>query len=86
MWALTYPRSRYQLSKLVPVSRRELIRRLSTLGFEGPFPGSGHSYMVREHLYVKIPNAHHGEEIGASLLAEILRKGKIIREEWLSAN
>ena len=73
------------MSKLVPVSRRELIRRLSTLGFEGPFPGSGHSYMVREHLYVKIPNPHHGDEIGTSLLAEILRKAKIGREEWFSA-
>jgi len=41
--------------------------------------------MVREHLYAKIPNPHHGEEIGASLLAEILRKAKISREEWLSA-
>jgi len=62
-----------------------MIRRLSILGFEGPFPGSGHSYMVREHLYVKIPNPHHGEEIGICLLAEILRKAKISREEWFSA-
>jgi len=73
------------LSKLIPVSRRELIRRLNKLGFEGPFPGSGHSYMVREHLYAKIPNPHRGEEIGACLLAEILRRAKISREEWLSS-
>lgn len=72
------------MSKLVPVSRRELIRRLNKLGFKGPYPGSGHSYMVREHLYVKVPNPHHGEEIGASLLAEILRKAKISREEWFA--
>jgi hypothetical protein len=41
--------------------------------------------MVRDRLYAKIPNPHHGEEIGASLLAEILRKAKISREEWLSS-
>jgi len=41
--------------------------------------------MVREHLYVKIPNPHHGDEIGTSLLAEILRKAKIGRDEWFSA-
>jgi predicted RNA binding protein YcfA (HicA-like mRNA interferase family) len=73
------------LSKLAPVSRHELIHRLNKLGFKGPYPGSGHSYMVREHLYAKIPNPHHGDDIGASLLAEILRRAKISREEWLSA-
>jgi predicted RNA binding protein YcfA (HicA-like mRNA interferase family) len=77
------------LSRLVPVSRNELIRRLKKLDFEGPYPGSGHAYMVRElsgkRLYVKIPNPHHGEDIGVGLLAEILRKAEISREEWLSA-
>jgi predicted RNA binding protein YcfA (HicA-like mRNA interferase family) len=38
--------------------------------------------MVRDHLYAKIPNPHHGEDIGAGLLAEILRRAKISREEW----
>jgi hypothetical protein len=41
--------------------------------------------MVRDHLYLTIPNPHHGEVIGASLLVEILRKAKISREEWFSA-
>lgn len=73
------------MSRLVPVSRNELIRRLKKLGFDGPYPGSGHAYMVRDHLYVTIPNSHHGEVTGASLLAEILRKAKISRDEWFSA-
>jgi len=73
------------LSRLVPVSRAELIRRLKKLGFDGPYSGSGHAYMVRDHLYVTIPNPHHGEAIGASLLVEILRKARISREEWFSA-
>jgi len=77
------------LSRLVPVSRNELLRRLHKLGFEGPYPGSGHAYMVREQsgkrLYVKFPNPHHGDDIGAGLLAEILRKAEISRDEWFSA-
>ena len=77
------------MSKLIPVSRNELLKRLRELGFEGPYPGSGHAYMVRElsgrRLYVKIPNPHHGDDIGAGLLAEMLRKAEISREEWFSA-
>jgi predicted RNA binding protein YcfA (HicA-like mRNA interferase family) len=76
------------LSKLIPVSRNELMKRLKKLGFVGPYPGSGHAYMIKElpegRLYVKIPNPHHGEDIGVGLLAEILRKAKISREDWLS--
>jgi predicted RNA binding protein YcfA (HicA-like mRNA interferase family) len=77
------------LSKLAPVSRKELIRNLRTLGFKGPYPGSSHAYMVKARteggrLYVSIPNPHHGEEIGVGLLVEILRKAKISREEWFS--
>jgi hypothetical protein len=45
--------------------------------------------MVRElpgeRLYVKVPNPHHGEDIGVGLLAEILRKAKISREDWFAA-
>jgi predicted RNA binding protein YcfA (HicA-like mRNA interferase family) len=44
--------------------------------------------MVRElsgkRLYVTVPNPHHVSDIGVGLLAEILRKAKISREEWLS--
>jgi predicted RNA binding protein YcfA (HicA-like mRNA interferase family) len=76
------------LSRLLPVSRQELIRRLGKLGFEGPYPGSGHAYMVKElpkgRIYVTIPNPHHGQDFGVGLLAQILKEGEISREEWLS--
>jgi predicted RNA binding protein YcfA (HicA-like mRNA interferase family) len=76
------------LSKLLPVARNELIRRLRKLGFEGPYPGSGHAYMVREladeRVYVSIPNPHHGKDIGVKLLFRVLHEGGISREEWLS--
>lgn len=40
--------------------------------------------MVRGSDTIIIPNPHHGDEIGADLLAKILRDGGISREEWLS--
>ena len=72
------------MSRLTPVSRTELIKRLKKMGFEGPYPGSDHDYMVRGDNFVRIPNPHR-REIGVNLLSEILREGRISREEWFSA-
>ncbi len=76
------------MSRLLPVSRQELIRRLGKLGFEGPYPGSGHAYMVKERgmgrIYVTIRNPHHGQDFSVGLLAQILKEGEVSREEWLS--
>lgn len=72
-------------SKLVPVSRRELVRRLGELGFGDPYIGSGHEYMTKGAIRIKLPNPHHGQDIGADLLARILRDSGISRDEWFSA-
>ena len=81
------PWSRCQLSsKLIPVSRRELVRRLGELGFGGPYIGSGHEYMTKGAIRIKLPNPHHGQDIGADLLARILRDSGISRDEWFSAS
>jgi hypothetical protein len=69
----------------VPVSRSKLIRRLKKIGFEGPFPGSDHDYMVRGDNFVRRPNEHR-RETGANLISEILREGGVSRDEWLSAD
>ena len=71
------------MSKISPVSRSDLIRRLRELGFEGPFLGKRHQHMKRDATLVIIPNPHGGE-ISVGLLAEILRKARISREEWFS--
>ena len=68
-------------SKLIPVSRRELIRRMSRLGFVGPYPGADHEYMSRGLLEVRIPNPHGGD-ISVDLLQKILKQAGISREEW----
>jgi len=70
------------VSKLTPVSWAELVRRLRQLGFEGPFQGGKHPYMVRGDLVLTIPNPHR-REISVDLLVRILKQAGISRDEWL---
>ncbi len=64
-----------------PVSWRELVRRLRLLGFLGPEYGGKHPFMIKESFILHIPNSHK-HDIGASLLAEILRQAKISLKDW----
>lgn len=72
------------MSRLAPVSRTELVHRLRNLGFDGPFIGGSHQFMVRGSVRLIIPNPHR-QEIGLDLLTRILRQAGVSREEWLSA-
>lgn len=67
------------------ISLRDLVRGFRKLGFDGPYPGSRHSFMAKGDLKVRIPNPHRGE-ISSHLLAEILRQAGISRGEWLKIN
>jgi predicted RNA binding protein YcfA (HicA-like mRNA interferase family) len=69
------------LSKLRPVSHNELVRGLKIFGFEGPFTGGKHLYMLKGNLRLTIPNPHR-EKIGIDLLMRILRQAGIAKEEW----
>ena len=62
-------------------SWRELVRRLRELGFEAPFEGGKHPYMIRGEIVVTIPNPHRCD-ISVDLLERILRRTGIGREEW----
>ncbi len=73
-------------TKLVPITRRELIRRLARLGYAGPYPGKKHFHMVKDGVFVMIPNPHHGEEISVKLQIIVLKEAGISREDWLSAD
>jgi len=64
-----------------PIKRKDLIDSLRQLGFEGPFLGGKHQYMVRAQLRLAIPNPHHGD-ISHDLLARILRQAGIDRDAW----
>lgn len=64
-----------------PLKRRELIRRLRELGFEGPYAGAKHQFMIRGALKLRIPNPRRGE-IGSALLSEIIRQAGLTPDDW----
>jgi predicted RNA binding protein YcfA (HicA-like mRNA interferase family) len=64
-----------------PVKRKDLIRYLRQLGFEGRYVGGKHQYMVKGELKLAIPNPHRGD-VGRDFLARILRQGGIERDQW----
>jgi len=64
-----------------PIHRTDLIGNLRALGFEGPYSGGRHQYMIRGDRTVWIPNPHSGD-IGRELLARVLRQAGISRDEW----
>jgi predicted RNA binding protein YcfA (HicA-like mRNA interferase family) len=70
------------MTRLSAVSRRDLVRRLQALGFQGPFVGGRHEFLVRGTVRLILPNPHR-QEIGADLLSRILRQAGVSREEWL---
>lgn len=66
-----------------PVSREELIKRLKSLGFEGPFSGGKHQFMVKGEIRLTLPNPHK-KDIGVDLLTRILKQAGITKEEWIN--
>ncbi|OPY48864.1 MAG: YcfA-like protein [Methanosaeta sp. PtaU1.Bin112] len=69
-------------NRLVPVSRKELIKRLRKLGFSGPFKGKKHQFMFRGDIKLRLPNPHN-QDIDSNLLAQILQQAQITHKEWL---
>jgi predicted RNA binding protein YcfA (HicA-like mRNA interferase family) len=64
------------------ISRRELIRKFRALGFEGPFSGGKHQFMVKSQKKIRIPNPHSIKDIHVSLVNEILKQAGISHDEW----
>ena len=61
--------------------RKDLIRFLKRVGFEGPFSGGKHQFMLKEGLRLTLPNPHM-QDISPSLLLKILKQADISRETW----
>ncbi len=65
-----------------PISRKELIRRLRLLGWDGPFGGGKNMNMVNSNgRPIPIPNPHGGE-IDWSLTKRILKQASIDTADW----
>lgn len=63
------------------INRRKLIQSLRKLGFEGPYSGGRHQFLIRDDVRIRVPNPHRGD-IGVELLSRILRQAGVSREEW----
>jgi predicted RNA binding protein YcfA (HicA-like mRNA interferase family) len=64
------------------ISRRELIRKFRALGYQGPFSGGKHQFIIKGQKKVRIPNPHGSGDIHISLVKEILRQAGISSAEW----
>ena len=74
------------MSQWRPCRRRELIRRLRKLGFDGPFSGTRHQFMVYQQYRLAVPsNAEYSVPQLRVLLrevAEILGR-EITADDWV---
>lgn len=64
-----------------PIKRKDLIYYLRRLGFEGPYSGRRHQFMMKGTITLWIPNPHQGD-IAEDLLMRILKQARISRAEW----
>jgi hypothetical protein len=73
------------VSRWTPCKRREFIRRLRVLGFDGPFAGTRHQFLVLSQNRLTIPS---NEEYSVPQLRMMLREvaailgREISLEEW----
>ena len=69
------------MPSLGPIKRQDLIRCLKHLGFEGPYSGGKHQFMLKGSRTLRLPNPHRGE-IVIGFLTRILRQAGIEKSEW----
>jgi predicted RNA binding protein YcfA (HicA-like mRNA interferase family) len=64
-----------------PVKRKDLVRYLKQCGFEGPYSGGKHQFMIDGEITIRVPNPHQGD-IVRELLLRILHQAGISKEVW----
>jgi len=67
--------------QLGPIRRAELIRYLQILGFEGPFSGGKHQFMLKGVIRLRLPNPHR-RDVGRELLSRILKQAGVDKDRW----
>ena len=71
------------MSRWRPCKRRDFVRRLRQLGFEGPYAGSRHHFLVFEHHRLAIPS---DTEYSVPQLRMMVRELEAILDRRLSAD
>lgn len=73
------------MSRWTPCKRRDFIRRLHELGFDGPYSGTRHQFMLYKQYRLTIPsNAEYSVSQVRLLLQEVeeIIGREITVEEW----
>ena len=72
------------MPKLKPLKSREVIKKLSKLGFIGPIAGGKHLRMVNLQTKKIVPvPMHKGKDISVGLIREIINEIGIDRDKWI---
>jgi len=67
------------------IPRRELIRKFRALGYDGPYSGGKHQFMIQGQKKVRVPTPHGSKIVHVNLVLEILKQAGISPEEWDAA-
>ncbi len=73
------------MSRWIPCKRSDFIRRLRKLGFEGPFSGGKHQFLVREGRRLTIPtNSEYSIPQLKMMINEVeaILEREVTNEEW----
>ena len=73
------------MSRWTPCKRRDFVRRIRKLGFDGPYSGSRHQFMIYEQHRLTIPsNAQYSVPQLRMMIreAEEILTHKITAQEW----
>jgi hypothetical protein len=70
------------VSRWIPCKRRDFIRRLRQIGFDGPFTGTRHQFMVYKQYRLAIPS---NKEYSTAQLRMMIREVEEIIEREITA-
>ena len=73
------------MSRWTPCKRRDFIRRLRALGFNGPLAGTRHSFMIHEDHRLTIPsNTEYSVDQLRMMMAEVeaILSRPLTADEW----
>jgi len=73
------------MSRWTPCKRRDFIRRLRALGFDGPLAGTRHSFMIYESYRLAIPsNTEYSVDQVRMMMAEVeaILDRSVTAAEW----
>jgi hypothetical protein len=69
------------VSRWIPCKRREFVRRLRILGFDGPFSGTRHQFLIFGQNRLTIPS---NDEYSVPQLRLMLREASTILRKEIS--